>query len=132
MVDLYNDIIDMASTMVQKIKTAEFYKSTKESLTTNKDINGIINDIERNEDIKPYIDIIKNSGNNNTTKFEFRGTVYSLDYEKRRKIVYFVMGGLFVRHLLKTNYFRRFLFHYILLSGLLCRENFDLKNYKMN
>jgi hypothetical protein len=131
MVDIYNDIMETASNWFNKLKNSEIFQKTKESIKSHKEINGMINDLEKNDNLKPYVDLVKNAGNNNSSKFEMRGNMYSLDYEKRKKIVYFIMGGLFIRHLFKTNYFRRFLFHYIVLSALFCRENFDLKNYKI-
>jgi hypothetical protein len=131
MAELFNSFIDLTRGLTEKIKNSEIYKNSKESLTTNKDINEAIQEIEKNTSIKPYVALVRNASNYTAVKFDFRGDVYSLDFDKRRKIVYFLIGGLLFRHLLKTNYFRRFLFHYILLSSLFCRENFDLRNYEI-
>jgi len=132
MVDLYNKFIDVAEGLIGNLLSTDIVKQTKESIKNNADIQGILKDVENNQLVKPYLDFVRNANNNKVVKFEFGGNNYSLDCEKRRKIVYFVMGGLLFRYLLKMKYFRKFLFNYIIFSALLCRENFNLNNYKID
>ncbi len=131
MVYLYNNLIDFASGLIGNITSSDFVKKTKESINNSPDLQGILKDVDNNKQIKPYLDFVRKANNNNVLNFEFRGNNYSLDYERRKKIVYFIMGGLMLRYLIKMKYFRRFLFNYIFFSALFCRENFDLKNYKI-
>ena len=131
MVDMYNDIINMAKDLMENIKSSDVFKKTKESISNNTDITSLIKEIDNSQNIKPYVHLVRNANYNNVLKFDFMGKEYSLDYEKRRNIVFFIMGGLVFRYLIKMKYLKKFMFNYILLSALFCRENFDLSNYKI-
>ena len=131
MADIYNDIVDLVGNLVGKLTTSEIYKKTKESFSKSEEIKGIVKEIEKSSILKPYVDIIKKASNRKVVNLEYGGKLYALDYEKRKWIVYYIVGGLLLNHILKMNYLRKLVINYIFFSAILCRENFDLNNYRI-
>jgi hypothetical protein len=131
MTDLLNMVLDKAQCGMEYLKNIEQVKKLYEFLNSDPNLKEYKNLLDQNEVTKPISNFINDSNNKNVVKFEWGGQVREFDYFKRRRIVLYTMGVFIARDLWKKRLFLKYFIFYGIISMFLCRENFDMRNYKI-
>jgi hypothetical protein len=129
MLEKWNELLDTGYIFFRDLSKQI---GVKENMTKMKNIDFInksLEYLESNENTSEFYKLVMNSSNFNTCKFNYNKEVYTLEYGQRRQITF----GLFLlSYFIIKGGLRKSIKLYIQSSLLLCRENFDLRNYKLN
>jgi hypothetical protein len=123
-IEQYNEYLDLAQDYIDKAKDLVKLRENMKRLNNIESIK----DMRKNEDVDKIFGIVENSNDRKAfvTKFS-NDWVIDLTYNRRKNVVYFFV---FIATVLSKRRLRTFFRHYLFWSALLCRENFNLRDYK--
>jgi hypothetical protein len=132
MFDKWNEFLDYSQDNINKFIQDYKIKSYVNDMRNSYPVNSTLKLLETNDYTWGAYSLIKNANNYKTCHFGFLGKNYKLTYQDRRIITVYPCFFLAMFSLLKRSggYGKIFLI-YLKVSALLCRENFDLRNYKL-
>jgi hypothetical protein len=117
---MWNRAIDTVKSELNK------YGLTKE-YSPNELITESVNVVKNHETTKGLFSFFSNAANKNDLQISLFGHNLNITYQDRRNFVLLFSTGMFFYHFKPM---RKFVKAYVLLSLLVCRENFNLNNYK--
>jgi hypothetical protein len=121
----YNEYLDIGQSYLDSFSKSLDIKYYLTKINTS----ATMRDWRKNEDVDKAISVIENSNYRKGQVVKFsNGLVLDLTYSRRKGFVYFMMILTLVFRGLK---FKKLLYQYLIWSALFCRENFNLKNYKI-
>lgn len=132
MSDKWNEFLDYSQDAITKFIKDYKIKSYFNDMKYSPPVNSSIKFLENNEYTRGTYSLIKNSNYKKTCRFEFLGKNYQLTYQDRSNITRYPCFFLAMFSLLKrSGGYMKIFGIYIFLSASLCRENFDLRTYKL-
>jgi hypothetical protein len=129
MAEKWNELLDSGYTFFRDISNQLGLKETMTKFKTIQPIQSGLEYLETNENTSEFYKLVKNSSNYNTCKFKYNKELYTLGYRERRNTTFFLFSLMLF---IVRGGFRTSIKFYMLMSLLICRENFDLRNYKIN
>lgn len=135
MAEVYNHILDESQRYIDLSKDAITNSSFWNTLKTTQYVNVVFKDCSQIF-INPYLQnlckFIRNSNHEKSTEFRYEHKLHvKLNYNDRRSLVNIITLAFFITGLFRGRPFRTALKKYFIYSLFLCRENFDLRNYKL-
>lgn len=95
-------------------------------------VDNSIKYLDNNEYTKDVFYVIKNANNYNNTPITIMNYKFRLNYLERRRLVLFPSFMLAIVFLMqRSGGLGKVAKFYFVLSALFCRENFNLRNYKL-
>jgi hypothetical protein len=120
----WNKAVDTVKDEINKYHIVE---KVKENIPKDLQNNELINSVKNDENVKGILSFFSSAANKNTVKLNLFGRNFNVTYEDRRNLVLLMSTGVLFYHFKPI---RKFFKSYLILSLLICRENFDLSNYK--
>jgi hypothetical protein len=130
MIESYNKALDDAQKWIEDMNKTKDVQYFKDRISNSYPVVKVFGFLEENESTKDFFRVIKNANNFKAPQIKIEEKVHVLDYQKRRNFVLYTTTALLV--LFGFRKFHRTLFSYVFLSSLCCRENFNLRNYKID
>lgn len=132
MIDKWNEFLDYSEDAKTKFMKDYKIKSYFNNMMYSPPVSPAIKFLENDEYTKGIYSFIKNSNYNKTCRFEFQGKNRELTYQNRVTLTRYPCFFVAMYSLLKrSGGYMKIFSAYILLSALICRENFDLRTYKL-
>lgn len=132
MIDKWNEFLDYSQDTLAKFFKDYKIKSYFNDMKYSPPVSSAIKFLENDEYTREIYPLIKNSNCKKTCHFKFLGNKLQLTYQDRSNITRYPCFSLAMFSLLKrSGGYLKILSIYIFLSASLCRENFDLRTYKL-
>lgn len=130
-----NDFLEKAQHEIEKFRKEYKIGDYLEDFNRITYVKSGLTYLKTNEYTKGLYQVVENANNNNSPVIKIDAQKHDLTYQKRKDLVLGATGVVFILTILTKKrifpVFRRTLFYYIFFSMLLCRENFNLRNYKV-
>jgi hypothetical protein len=132
MIDKWNEFLDYSQNSMTKLSKDYQIKTYINDFRNLAPVNNTLKFLETSEYTWGLYVLVKNANNYKTCNFGFLGKNYQLTYQDRRRLTVYPCYFLAMVCLLKkSGGLGKIFLIYLQTSALLCRENFDLRNYKL-
>ncbi len=132
MIDKWNKFLDDTQLYIQNFCKQNELNNIWVKYNNDPTVKRTLSYLESNPMTQEFYNLVKNSNDYKNCKFRMLGSQYQLSYIDRRRLTIYPCFFLAMIALMKKSGGLGKIFSiYIFMSALLCRENFDLKNYKL-